>query len=261
MVNQKKSPSYFFLFLTVSALLLLPNCAKQDEKKPEDMSFDEIKQKTLTSIDAKKDDLAIGYLSKLVAQHPDNHEISKYKLMLADMYFEAGELPSAFELYQHFAEFYPADISVEFANYRTILSKFYQTLKPNCDQTDTNETIRLCERYIKNSDFIKYENDVKDIINTCEHKLIDKEVYVYNFYLKKGKYEAAQGRLEYLKNNYLAKNPAIEARLLFLESKLANKQKNTDVVEEKIETLLNKYPDSQFTKMAKRLVNQSPFVF
>ncbi|MBD3231991.1 outer membrane protein assembly factor BamD [Candidatus Dependentiae bacterium] len=258
MENSKK---YFLGFFIFSIILLLPNCAKQDEKKVEDMNFDEIKQKTLSALEQHKNEHAISYLEKLIAQHPDNKEISKYKLILADLYFEGGNLPSAFELYKHFTEFYPSDPKAEFASYRAILSKFYQTLKPHCDQTETQDTIRLCDGYLKKTNFYKYKNDVQDIINTCEQKLIDKEVYVYNFYLKKGNYKAAKNRLDYLKNTYLEKKPSLEARLLFLESKLANKQKDNKIVEQKIEILLNKYPDSHFTKMAQRLVNQGTFIF
>jgi len=225
------------------------------------MSFDELKQKTLSSLELKKQELATEYLEKLVAQHPDHENIAEYKLMLADQYFENGNLPSAYQMYDHFSEFYPSDPKSEYANYRSVLSKFYQTLKIDCDQSDTENTIKLCRNYNSNLLNQTYKSDILDIQRTCERKLIDKEVYVYNFYLKKGKYESAQNRLDYLKVNYLPENPSLEARLLFLESKLAHRQKDNNLVKEKIELLANKYPESQFTRMAQQLVSKKPFIF
>ena len=240
----------------------MPNCGKQEkEKNVEDMTFDEIKEKTLSSIEKKNNEIAIENLEKLIAIHPDNQNISKYKLMLANLYFDTGNLPSAYQMYEHFKEFYPSDSNVEFATYRAILSKFYQILKIDCDQTHTQATINLCENYLNHFPYQVYRNDIKDIQRTCEHKLIDKEVYVYNFYLKKGKFDAAQKRLQFLQDNYLAKNPTLEARLLFLECKLAEKQKKQDMLNAKLEKLFNKYPDSYFTKMAERLNTKNTFIF
>ncbi len=263
MLNQKnkvaKNPVFF---LSIAFLLLiLPQCAKQ-EKKVEDMSFDELKQKTLSALDQKKNDIAIEALEKLIAQHPDDQNIAEYKLMLADQYFNTGNLPSAYQMYDLFTEFYPADPKAEYAYYRSVLAKFYQTLKVDCDQSETEDAIRRCKGYLTSPAYAEYKNDIQDIQHTCERKLIDKEIYVYNFYLKQGKYKSAQNRLKNLRDTYLKDHPVLESRLLFLECKLAQKQKQENTVKEKLETLLAEYPNSQFTRMAQRLTpNKNTFVF
>ena len=254
----KKSVIYTMSFIAI--LLLLPSCGKE-EKKTEEMSFDELKQKTLTYLEQKNSEHAIESLEQLVAQFPENQSISEYKLMLADLYFNTGNLASAHQMYDHYKEFYPSDPKVEFAYYRSLLSKFYQTLKVDCDQTDTEKAINLCQDYLNNTLFGEYKNDVLDIQNTCERKLIDKEVYVFNFYLKKGKYDAAKNRIKYLQNTYLDKNPNLESRLLFLESKLAQREKDQAKLSHNIELLTNKFPDSSYTKMAERLAIKPNFIF
>ncbi len=254
-----KSRNYhLFIF---SLIVLLGGCSKQNDKKIEDMSFDEIKKRTLSALDKEKKDLAIEYLEKMVAQNPDNPDISIYKLKLADLYFDTGKLESSYQMYEHFIQFYPSNIKTEYVFYKSILSRFYQTLKMDCDQSITNEAISLCNKYLKTSIYNKYSVDVKDILNTCERKLIDKEVYVYNFYLKKGKYESARNRLKYIKDNYLSKKPELEARLLFLGCKLEQKLKKDDILKDKMELLIDKYPDSHFTSMAQRLVKKNSFIF
>jgi outer membrane assembly lipoprotein YfiO len=236
---------------------LVSSCAK--EKKKEDLSFDELKKSAFACIQKNKNDEAADFLEQIVTQHQDHPDLSKYKMILAGLYFKLGRYPSAYELYENFNQFYPSDNKAEYAKYRAILAKFYQTLRTDCDQTATEETTKLCKEYIQNPIYNKYATDVKDILNTCEHKLVDKEVYVYNFYLNKGKITAARNRLKYIKDNF--QKQALEPRFLYLECKLAQKEKNISLVKKNIETLLNKYPESQFTNMAQALVSKPTFLF
>ncbi|MFA5075321.1 MAG: outer membrane protein assembly factor BamD [Candidatus Babeliales bacterium] len=258
MIFFKKNSLNIISLITI--LFLLTSCNK-DEKKTEEMSFEELKQKTLSFLEQKKNDPAIENLEKIIAQYPENENIAEYKLMLADLYFNTGNLLSATQMYNHYKEFYPSDPKIEFAYYRSVLSKFYQTLKIECDQTDTEKTISLCQEYLDNTLFKTYRNDILDIKKTCEHKLIDKEISIFNFYLKKGDYDTAGNRLKYLRNKHLDNNPEIEARLLFLEAKLAQKQKNENKLNENIEILVSKFPESSFTRMAERLGTKSNFIF
>lgn len=248
--------NYTALLLTV---ILVTSCAKQ--KKKEEMSFEELRKKTFACLEKKRNDEAAEYLEQIIAQNPDRSDIARYKLLLAEVYFKTGKYPSAFELYDHYNQFYPADTRAEYAKYRSILSKFYQTLRTDCDQTQTEETTKLCQEYLDNSSYKKYATDVADINKTCQHKLVDKEVYVFNFYLKQGEYEAAKGRLHHIREAFLNKNPHLEARLLYLESQLAQKQKNLALVKENLEKLSAQFPESQFTPMTQALLTKQSFLF
>ncbi|KKQ49267.1 MAG: Outer membrane assembly lipoprotein YfiO [candidate division TM6 bacterium GW2011_GWF2_38_10] len=245
--------------ILVGTVLLVSGCAKQ--KKQEAPTFDELRTKALAFVKQKKHDLAAEYLEKIIVQNPDRTDIAKYKLLLAEVYFKEGKYPSAYELYDHYSSFYPSDKRAEYAKYQSILSKFYQTLRTDCDQTQTEETIKLCKEYLEYPSFNAYSNDVKDIHKTCESKLIDKELYVFNFYLRKGELDAAKKRLTHVKTMYLTSNPALEARLLYLESQLAQKQHNIALVKENMNVLATKFPQSQFTHMAQALLHKQTFSF
>ncbi len=245
--------------LLLCAIITVAGCAKQKTK--DEMNFEELRKKAFVHLEKKQRDEAAGYLEQIIAKHQDRSDIGKYKLLLAEVYFKAGKYPSAFELYDHYNQFYPSDARAEYAKYRSILSKFYQTLRSDCDQSQTEDTVKLCSDYLENPVYQKYANDVSDITKTCEHKLVDKEVYVFNFYLKQGEYEAANGRLKHLREAYMSKNQALEARLLYLESQLAKKQKNLALVKENIDKLNTQYPESQFTAMTQSLVSKQSFLF
>lgn len=238
---------------------LLVSCAKQ--KKKEDMTFDELRSKAFASLEKKHNDDAAEYLEQIISQYQDRQDISKYKLLLAGIYFKSGKYQSSCELYENFNQFYPSDTRAEYSKYRAVLAKFYQTLRSDCDQTPTEETTKLCQEYMQNPEYKKYRTDVSDIQNTCEHKLIDKEIYVYDFYLNRGEYAAAKNRLKYLKENYLTKKSSLEPRLLYLESKLAKKEKDIAHAKNILDKLNKQFPESQYTTMTHALIEKPSFLF
>ena len=251
-----------FLSLAIS-LALLAGCSKRS-KDPSEMSFDELKTQAISAVDRKKNDIAIGYLEQLVAQFPENQDIFEYKFMLADFYMNTGRLEEAYKMYKHYTKFYPSEARAEDAHYKSILAKFYQTMKVSrsCDDSDAQQTMKRCKDYMANSTYAKYRSDIKDIQYTCEARLIDKEVYVFNTYLRRGKVQSAKNRVEYLRTVFLPTNPSLEAQILYLEGKLAQKQDNGEVLKTKVETLFSKHPESQYTKMAQSLLKPTKrFIF
>jgi len=247
------------LVIGILSLVLMQGCAKQ--KKKEDLSAKELKTKAMACLQKKDYDHAAAYLEQLVTQYSDHTNIAQYKLLLGECYFKAEKYPLAYQMCEHFNQFYPSDKRAEYAKYKALLAKFYQTIRTDCDQTETEETVRLSKEYLDKTIYAQYRDKVTDIKKACEQKLIDKEIYVFNFYVKQARYDAADSRLKYIKKTFLANNPTLEARLLYLECKLAQKQKNEEKIKESIEKLLTQYPESQFTQMAQALTTKSPFFF
>lgn len=247
------------LIISLGTATFMCGCSKQ--KSRSELSYEELKQRAYADLSNKKEDSASEYLEEILTRFSDQQDISLHKLALAETYFKLGKFPSAYELYNDFAQFYPSDENAEYAKYRAILSKFYQTLNPNCDQTTTIETTKLCQEYLDTPTFKKYSSDIRDIQHTCEFKLIDKEVYVFNFYLNQKKYTAAQNRINSLEKDYLPKNPSIEARILYLKCQLAKKQKKNSEFKQHLEQLLTKFPDSQFTQLASGITNKPTDIF
>ena len=53
--------------------------------------------------------------------------------------------------------------------------------------------------------------------------------------------------------------PESEILRVHLNKGMANLKKNSDIMDEKVDLLLDKYPDSQFTMMAKNLSTKKDF--
>jgi outer membrane protein assembly factor BamD len=258
LINKLLKNNLSVLFVS-TMLIVLNGCAKQ---KPKEETNDKtLKNQATAFLNKKKYDDATEVLQKIINKYPDHADITTHKLLLADTYFTNGKYLLAFQLYDHYNQYYPANENAEYAKYRSILSKFYQTLKTDCDQTVTTDTIKLCKEYSSFSTYKKYSQDVNDIQNTCEHKLINKEIYVYNFYLNQGEYKAAYNRIKHLRDTFVSSKKSIEPRLLYLECKLAQKQKHAGQTQKIIEQLVNIYPESQYTQMAQALTAKNNFTF
>ena len=254
-IKEENSRRSFFVGLCV--MVLLSACGKQ-KKQQEMPSFADLKTKAMTAIESKKTEYAIAHLEQLIAQYPENKDVFEYKLMLADLYLKAGRLDASYKLYRNYSKMYPSDAKAEYATYKAILSKFYQTLKVSkkCDDTDAHKTMKRCKQYLETPTYRQYRADVRDIHYTCERRLIDKEVYVFNTYLRLKQFQSAQNRIDNLRTKFSEKHPSLEAHLLYLEGRLAQKQDKKDVVQERVEKLLAEHPESQYTRMAQGLVSR-----
>jgi outer membrane assembly lipoprotein YfiO len=252
-----------FLFVFIGSLFLLGGCGKQETPK-EEMAFNELKEKVVAELDGKKTERAVEYLEQMINRFPESPDIAEYKLMLADLYLKTGSLDAAYKLYKNYNKMYPGEIKAEYAIYKAILSRFYQTLKIShqCDQSDTEKTLTLCHSYMDNPMYHEYRGDVKDIHYTCERRLIDKEVYVFNSYLvqsrnRPDRLKSAQNRIKYLKERFLPNHKTLEPQLLFLECKLAQRQNDDQKLNDTVESLINDHNGSQFTRMAMGLANKT----
>jgi len=248
-----------FLF---SISIFIAGCGRRI-RKPEDLTLAELKTSAISAVERNRKEEAIAYLEQLISQYPEHQDIFEYKFMLADMYMKVGRLDAAYNLYKHYTELYPSEAKAEEAHYKSILSKFYQTLKvsKDCDDSDTQRAIKQCQAYLSVPLYNAYRNDVKDIRYTCERRLIDKEVYVFNTYMRRKKFQSAKNRIDYLRETFLPKHPTLEAQILYLESLLAQKQKNKKLVDEKVEELFEKFPTSRFTRMAQGVSSKKKFSF
>ncbi len=234
-------------------ILTLTGCKTHDIKKKDSVA-EVIIEKKQTALANKRNDLVIEYLEELVARHQNHPDNQQHKLELAQMYLETEQFEPAFDLYNNYVLLYPNDEKVEHAQYHAILAAFYQTLKisKQCDSSDAQRTRDLCKAYL-DGEQSTYRDDVRNIYRTCESRLIDKEIYVFNTNLRYKKYQSAQKCLEDLKTKYLVQHPDLEPQMMYLDCKLAHYTQQTDHKSSVVGELLEKFPDSVYTQMAEGL--------
>ena len=225
------------------------------------MNQDELAQTAYNYIEKDRHDNAIPYIAEIVTRFPDNTDIAKYKMLLAELQFKEKNFEEAQQVFENFSQFYPSDQRAEYAKYKTVQSAFRQVLPADCDQSNTEETLRLAQDYLANANFKEYRSDIEAIVKSCNEHLIEKEIYVFDFYLSKKEFDAARNRLKHLRQKFVALEKSIEPRILYLEYKLATKEKKVAEAEEHVKKLITQYPESQFAVLAQTQNNKQPFVF
>ncbi|HML19418.1 MAG TPA: outer membrane protein assembly factor BamD [Candidatus Dependentiae bacterium] len=166
-----------------------------------DMSYEELK--------ARKDELlktdkktAIKYLERMSHMHTDYNELKNITLELAQLLFETEDYAKASKMYHDFTLLFPGSDEAEFALYQAILASFNMILDPEHDQSKTIETQELAQTFLERSSFTAYKKEVEEIILKCQKRLLESEINIFNFYIKRGNFVAAKSRLSAIKLAY-----------------------------------------------------------
>ncbi len=245
--------------LLIGMQLFLGGCAKVKERG--DMTLDELKTKTTALLKKQDYSEAAEYLQLIITKFPEDPKLGNYKISLANCKFNNAEYEPAYQLYENFHQYYPSDKRAEYAKYRATLCKFNQSLSFDRDQSTTEAAMRLLKSYQDIPTYQKYRTQVDKMYETCVQKMITKELYICKFYIKHGKLQAAEKRLEQARKLY-GTHKDLDASLLYLECKLESKRGNQPVFNEKLDKLVKHYPDSQYTHMAENLVKKPiDFIF
>ncbi|MCK5632361.1 outer membrane protein assembly factor BamD [bacterium] len=224
-----------------------PTVAKKEKKKRKTLStydYETLKKEKEKFLAKGNNDLAIKFIEKMVPLCTDLAELSGLMLELADLLFETSHLVKAERLYTEFVHLYPGHKQAEYASYKSILCSYWKTLDHFRDQSKTHETLALVDTFLQRKEiFTTYQKEVIEIQTSCQEKLLDSEVSIFNFYLQRGDLLAAKTRLENIEKEFLTLLPDKEPILISLACDLAQKENNTTVLEEKKLLLEQKFPE------------------
>ncbi len=247
------------LYMLCGAVFLFAGCRKKTEIVAEVVDTTEKKKELAASIFAavnkRNYEAAQRMITSFIDSYPDDNEVASFKLMLADVSYEQEKYAEAFEAYQHFQEYYPADQRAEYALYKTAHAKFNQAHHVACDSTSTEQALQLCRQYLARADYVRYRGKIEDLARTCEHNLLDKELYVAMSYVGQQRFASARYRLQYIAEKFDLSEYGKD-HLLLCKAKLAKAENNEHELVQIVDDLHAAYPLSQFTAMADRLVGK-----
>ncbi len=187
----------------------------------------------------------------------DNYPYSTYaplaQLRIADTYYKEGRYLESAEAYDHFAKMYPNDKNIPYAvfmegksfmkNQETWLTK---NIPYDTDLTGINNAYDEFRYIVNNYPSSEYVADAKKYVVQCEKTLAEHDMYIADFYIDRGHYEAAINRLMDIYEKY----PKSGLGDLALH-KLATVYKTINSADEynkTIELLKKAYPDSKYNR-------------
>lgn len=153
---------------------------------------------------------ATKFMELVRQNYPYSQYASLAELALADMAFEREDWGMAANAYQDFVKSHPSHAKADYAAFRVGLANYED--KPSDvflfppsyekDQTPIRQSLDALQKFVTAYPRSEYMTRARDLINECRQRLAAHDRYVAGFYLKRGAWKGAAGRLLSLADNY-----------------------------------------------------------
>jgi outer membrane protein assembly factor BamD len=184
-----------------------------------------------------------------------NRDLSKKfaplaQLRIADSYVKEEEADLAAAEYRRFIEIYPEHRYAPYAQYQIAMIYYNEIEDPERGRGSAARALAEFEKLKRDFPRNPYKDMVDIRIEKCRNIMADYEYMVGEFYMKKGSYDAAIGRLEGLLATYPDYKKSEKVLLnLGLSYKMAG---NPEKAREYFHKLVEKYPNSPYASDAKK---------
>jgi outer membrane protein assembly factor BamD len=237
-----KDWSTMLLRVSLPLILLVLNCiscasvdgAIEDTRVRYKSNADENYEEAQKAFAKKRYAASILFYEHILDRYPYSVHVPQAALGIADAHFEREEWKESADGYRFFVRYHSSHPKVEFALYRIAISewndmpkeafesspfwsKTVRTLFPVArpfekDQSRVDFTIRAIQNYIDRYPQGNYFAEVSQKLNDVRSRRAQHELYVADYYAKRGRTEAVSKRLEYIIENYADTSVAKDAQ-------------------------------------------------
>ena len=183
---------------------------------PEPMSMEESARLAFENAkgyqDAGRYELALDKFNYVKSKFPLTRYAIEADLEIANTYFLKGEYKGAIAAYESFRELHPENKNLPYVTYR--IGESYFADAPGSidrDLMSIKKGIQVYEDLINQYPRSQYVKEAREQIIAGKEKLAQKEIYIADFYTRKGDYGAAASRLQKVVDLYRDSDLASEA--------------------------------------------------
>lgn len=154
-------------------------------------------------INDKRFILATEKLNTLRSQYPYSYFATSAELLQADILFNQESYEESAAAYILFKDFHPKHKKIDYVLFR-IAESYYMQIPPTFDR-DLSPAVKAIKYYNElRSLFPKseYLKNAQEKIDASNKMLVDKELYIADFYFRTEDYDSAKFRYTSLLNNY-----------------------------------------------------------
>lgn len=174
------------------------------------------------------------------------------ELKIADTQFQGEHYVEAAVAYEAFLQQHPEHEKIVDVLYRLGISYYREMLSPERDQTTTRNALSAFETLVRRFPDDPRRTEVEALIVQCRDRLAGHELAVGDFYLRKGHYTAAIGRLQPILDQY----PAFTGKdeVYFALGKALLRSGKPQEAGTYFNRLYKEYPESTLVKQAQKLL-------
>ncbi|MGD8592789.1 MAG: outer membrane protein assembly factor BamD [Gammaproteobacteria bacterium] len=198
-------------------------------------------------------ELAVEYFETLESRFPFGSYAEQAQLETGYAYYKYNEYDSAIAAADRFIKLHPTHPNVDYAYYLRGLAAFHKkdapldSIAPQDpalrDPSSARESFNYFAELVKRFPNSRYTADAIKRMKFQRNTLAEHEIYVANYYLKRGAYVAVVNRAKYVVENY-PQTPSV-ARALELLSLAYARLDMHDLAADAKRVLLKNYPDFQ----------------
>lgn len=179
------------------------------------------------------------------------------KLAIGDTYLGEGSaeaLVLAINEFQEFLSFYPTNRRADYAQYKMGMAHFRQMRAPQRDQTETHDTVREFETFVKRYPNSELMPEVSAKLREARDRLSEADYQVGVFYYKQRWYPGAIDRL----GSLLKQDPEFTGRdgvFFFLAESLAKINRSAEALPY-YERLVSEFQQSEHLEDARKRITE-----
>ena len=247
--------------ITFLIIALIATSCGEYEKLLKSTDFELKKQKVYDYFDDGKYTRSIELLSQILPRYRATDEAEQLNWINAQAHFRIRDYMMAGQYYQNFADTYPGSNNAEEASYLAALCEYYQSPRPELDQTNTKAAIESFMIFMQRYPTSTRTEDCKARVLELQEKLVEKSYLSARLYYDLGEYRAATVSLA----NSLKEYPDTRYReeLMFLKLDALYLYAVNSVPDRRVEryqttldeyySFIEEFPQSKFSKDVARI--------
>jgi outer membrane protein assembly factor BamD len=233
--------------------LLMIGCAgkKKIQSAPQDPAV--LYTEGMILFNTGKYKAAIEIFTRLKDYFPSDEVYApKADIRIADCYFFRKEYPEAITRFMEFKKQRPFHPDIPYVEYQVGLCHYRQVLSKDRDQKATVKALTAFQNVVANYPDTIFAQKAQEKIIFCRRRLAENELYIARFYLRKGKYTAAEKRASAALMKYPASG--VDDKALYYLALALHKQEKDAAALTPLTLLVGNYPQSEFAKPGGRLL-------
>ncbi len=197
---------------------------------------------------------AVTKYSEVKNKFPYSKLATEAELRIADVNYKKEAYIEAATSYQLFKDFHPRHSRIDYATFRLGMSYYNQLDTVDRDLSPATKAIQAFDEVITSYSTSQHLAEAKEKKAKSIQMLSDKEAYIANFYFIRDHFEAALKRYNALLAKYAGTGHDEEA--LYRAGFSAFEMNDASQAQEKLKTLIEKYPNSNFKSRASSLLEK-----
>ncbi len=204
-------------------------CATIEEDKTADWSARKLYLEAKKEMSASRFSNAIDYFTKLEARYPYGSYAQQAQLDIAYVHYKAEEPEAAIAAADRFIKLHPQHKNVDYAYYLRGLASYNiepgtierwtgQEDRAERDPQRTRESFNYFRTLVTRFPETQYRKDAIMRMYALRNSLAQHEIFVANYYLRRGIYLAAVNRAKYVIENYAKTEAVTDALMIMIEA-------------------------------------------